>query len=143
MTILLVEDNPDDELLTRRALAKNNVANDIVVAADGEVALDYLFGRGEHKHRGLVKLPALVLLDLNLPKVSGHEVLRQIRANTHTKLLPVVILTTSKEEQDIAMGYSNGVNSYVRKPVNFHDFVDAVQQLCVYWLLRNEPPPRR
>jgi two-component system response regulator len=136
--ILLVEDNPDDEALTLRALRKNNIANKVVVARDGAEALDYLFSRARKN-----ELPAVILLDLKLPKVDGLEVLRRIRATERTKLLPVVILTTSKEEQDLINGYSFGANSYVRKPVNFDAFVAAAQQLGLYWLVLNEPPPNR
>ncbi len=140
--ILLVEDNPDDQALTLRALQKNNITNDVVLAADGVEALDYLFGTGVHAGRDPRDLPQLVLLDLKLPKVDGLEVLKRLRANEHTKLLPVVILTSSKEERDLMSGYSLGANSYVRKPVDFNQFTDAVRQLGLYWLLLNEPPPR-
>lgn len=141
--ILLVEDNPDDEILTIRAFRKNNIKNEIVVAHDGEEALDFLFGRGEFAERDSQRFPEVVLLDLKLPKVDGLEVLRQIRADPRTHLLPVVILTSSKEEQDLIEGYSRGANSYVRKPVDFNQFVDAVRQLGLYWLVLNEPPPRK
>jgi two-component system response regulator len=141
--ILLVEDNPDDEVLTIRAFRKNNIKNEIVVAHDGEEALDFLFGRGEYAERDSQRFPEVVLLDLKLPKVDGLEVLRQIRADPRTHLLPVVILTSSKEEQDLIEGYSRGANSYVRKPVDFNQFVDAVRQLGLYWLVLNEPPPRK
>lgn len=134
--ILLVEDNPDDELLTRRALSTNNVGNEVVVVRDGQAAIDYLI-EGERR-----ELPAVVLLDLNLPKVSGLEVLRRIREDDYTKFLPVVILTSSKEEQDLIGGYRLGCNSYVRKPVNFDEFVQAAKHLGLYWLLLNEQPPR-
>ncbi|MGE0746662.1 MAG: response regulator [Rhodospirillales bacterium] len=140
--ILLVEDNPDDEALTLRAFRKNNIKNDIVVARDGAEALDYLFGTGAHAGRDPGDLPEVVLLDLKLPKVDGLEVLRKIREDERTRLLPVVILTSSKEEQDIASGYRLGCNSYVRKPVNFDDFIAAVNQLGMYWLLLNLPPTR-
>ena len=139
--ILLVEDNPDDEALTLRALKKNNLANGVVVARDGAEAVDFLFGTGAHAGRDVGDLPEIVLLDLKLPKLDGFEVLRRIRANEHTKTLPVVILTSSKEERDIAQGYRDGCNSYVRKPVNFDEFVDAARQLGMYWLLLNEGPP--
>ncbi len=139
--ILLVEDNPDDVELTRRALKKNNIANEIVVAADGVAALDFLFGRGDHAGRDTTIQPTVVLLDLKLPKVDGMEVLRAIRANESTHLLPVVILTSSAEERDLINGYSLGANSYIRKPVDFQQFMTAVQQLGLYWLLWNEPPP--
>lgn len=140
--ILLVEDNPDDEALTLRAFRKNNIKNDIVVARDGAEALDYLFGTGNYAGRNPGDLPEVVLLDLKLPKVDGLEVLRRIREDERTRLLPVVILTSSKEEQDIASGYRLGCNSYVRKPVNFDDFIAAVNQLGMYWLLLNVPPTR-
>jgi len=137
-SILLVEDNPDDEALTRRALAKNNIQNEIVVARDGAEALDWLFGTGPHAGRAAT--PELVLLDLKLPKVDG--LLRRIRANPSTRLLPVVILTSSREEKDVVTGYGLGANSYIRKPVDFGQFVEAVRQLGLYWLVLNEPPPR-
>jgi two-component system response regulator len=139
--ILLVEDNPDDEALTLRALKKNNITNGVVVARDGVEALDYLFGTGSHAGRNLNSLPQVVLLDLKLPKVDGLEVLRRVRADERTKLLPVVILTSSNEEQDRLMGYGLGANSYVRKPVDFGQFIEAVRQLGLYWLLLNERPP--
>ncbi|HEX9899375.1 MAG TPA: response regulator [Candidatus Methylomirabilis sp.] len=140
-SILLVEDNPDDVALTLRALKKNNIANQVVVASDGAEALDYLFGTGKHSGRDLGEMPAVVLLDLKLPKVDGLEVLRRLRTDERTKLLRVVILTSSKEEQDLMNGYKLGANSYVRKPVDFVKFVDAVRQLGMYWLVLNEPPP--
>jgi two-component system, response regulator len=139
--ILLVEDNPDDEALTLRAFEKNNITNEIVVARDGAEALDWLFARGEHEGRDPQQLPEVVLLDLKLPKVDGLEVLRQIRADERTKLLPVIILTTSEEESDRLAGYSLGANSYIRKPVDFSQFIEAVRQLGLYWLVLNEPPP--
>jgi two-component system response regulator len=138
--ILLVEDNPDDQALTRRALTKNNILNDIVVAQDGVEALDYLFATGAHVGRNTDILPAVILLDLKLPKVDGLEVLRRVRADERTRMLPVVILTSSKEEQDVAQGYSLGANSYIRKPVDFGQFMEAVRQLGLYWLVLNEPP---
>jgi two-component system, response regulator len=139
-SILLVEDNPDDEELTRLALEKNNIANTVYIARDGAQALDYLFCRGPHSGRDPNDLPTVVLLDLKLPKVDGLEVLKQLRANEHTRLVPVVILTSSKEEQDLANGYRLGANSYIRKPVDFDQFVEAVRQLGLYWLVLNEPP---
>jgi two-component system response regulator len=142
-TILLVEDNADDEALTFRALMKNNIGNELVVAHDGAEALDYLFGTGQYSGRDMSVGPQVVLLDLNLPKVSGLEVLRQLRANDRTKHLPVVILTSSNEEQDRLHGYENGANSYVRKPVDFNQFIESVRQLGLYWLILNELPPAR
>jgi two-component system response regulator len=143
--ILLVEDNPDDEALTLRALKKNNIKNEVVVARDGIEALDYLFGTGAHAGRDLNIQPQIVLLDLKLPKLDGFEVLRQLRAAEATKLLPVVILTTSNEDQDRIKGYGLGANSYVRKPVEFDRFIEAVRQLGLYWLILNDraPLPRR
>lgn len=138
--ILLVEDNPDDEALTRRALKKNNIGNEVVVAHDGAEALDYLFGTGTYEGRDLSCMPHLVLLDLKLPKVDGLEVLRRMRANQQTRLLPVVILTSSREQQDLVSGYGYGANSYIRKPVDFAQFVEAVRQLGLYWLVLNETP---
>ena len=139
--ILLVEDNPDDELLTMRALRKNNVLNKVVVARDGVEALDYLFGTGRHSGRDIAVMPQLILLDLKLPKIDGLEVLKRLRADERTRLLPVVILTSSREEQDMLNGYGLGANSYVRKPVNFEQFVQAIEQLKLYWLILNEAPP--
>lgn len=141
-TILLVEDNPDDVTLTLRALKKNNVTNEVVVVSDGVEALDYLFGTGKHAGRDLAAMPDIVLLDLKLPRIGGLEVLQKIRADTRTKLLPVVILTSSTEQQDLIEGYSLGANSYVRKPVNFVEFVEATRELGLYWLVYNQPPPR-
>ena len=138
--ILLVEDNSDDEALTLRALMKNNVSNEIVVARDGVEALDFLFGAGAHAGRDTSVLPALVLLDLKLPKLDGFEVLKRLRADARTSLLPVVILTSSKEQQDMLDGYGLGANSYVRKPVDFQHFVESVRQLGLYWLVINERP---
>jgi two-component system response regulator len=140
--ILLVEDNPDDEALTLRAFKKNNIKNGVVVARDGAEALDYLFGTGRHAGRDITDLPQVMLLDLKLPKVDGLEVLRRVRATEHTRLLPVVILTSSREEQDLMAGYRLGCNSYVRKPVNFDEFVEAARQLGLYWLVLNEAPPK-
>ncbi len=139
--ILLVEDNADDEALTMRALDKNNITNRIVVARDGVEALDYLFGTGTHAGRDTSLQPELILLDLKLPKVDGFEVLKKLRGDKRTNLLPVVILTSSKEQQDIINGYGLGANSYVRKPVDFQQFVDAVLQLGLYWLVLNERAP--
>lgn len=136
--ILLVEDNPDDEALTLRAFGKNHISNEVVVARDGVEALDYLFGAGAHEGSPPA-LPAVVLLDLKLPRIDGLEVLRRVRADPRTSLLPVVILTTSKEQQDILDGYSLGANSYIRKPVDFEKFIQAVGQLGLYWLVLNEP----
>ncbi len=140
--ILLVEDNPDDELLTLRALNKDNVTGEVVVARDGVEALDYLFATGEYVGRDTSVMPQLILLDLKLPKIDGLEVLRRLRADERTRLLPVVILTSSKEVRDMLEGYGSGANSYVRKPVNFEQFVRAVEQLKLYWLNLNEAPPR-
>jgi two-component system response regulator len=142
-TILLVEDNPDDEALTLRAFKKNNIGNEVVVARDGVEALDYLFGTGAYADRDLSVTPAITLLDLKLPKIDGLEVLRRLRTDERTKLLPVVILTSSKEEQDLVNGYRLGANSYIRKPVDFNQFVEAVRQLGLYWLVLNESPPTR
>jgi two-component system, response regulator len=138
--ILLVEDNADDEALTMRALSKNNITNKIVVARDGVEALDYLFGTGKHAGRDTSTQPELILLDLKLPKLDGFEVLKKLRADERTRLLAVVILTSSKEQQDIVNGYGFGANSYVRKPVDFQQFVNAVLQLGLYWLVLNEKP---
>lgn len=143
--ILLVEDNPDDEALTLRALKKNNIRNEVVVARDGVEAVDFLFATGAHAGRDLSALPHVVLLDLKLPRMDGFEVLERIRASEATKFLPVVILTTSNEDQDRLRGYGLGANSFVRKPVEFDKFIEAVRQLGLYWLILNEaaPAPRR
>jgi len=139
--ILLVEDNADDEVLTLRALKKNNIRNEVVVARDGSEALDYLFATGIHAGRDLRVMPQIILLDLKLPKVDGFEVLNRVRSNEFTKLLPVVILTTSNEDQDRIRGYGLGANSFVRKPVEFDKFIEAVRQLGLYWLILNEAAP--
>lgn len=137
-SILLVEDNPNDELLMLRALKKNNIANQVIVAHDGVEALDYLFGSGEYAERDLKDIPQLILLDLKLPKIDGLGVLKQIRANELTKYIPVVILTTSAEQKDIIDSYDLGANSYVQKPVDFNEFMTATQQLGLYWLVINK-----
>ncbi|HRJ71864.1 MAG TPA: response regulator [Terrimicrobiaceae bacterium] len=142
-SILLVEDNPDDEELTLLAFRKNNIMNEVAVARDGVEALDYLFGTGSHAGRDLDKMPSVVLLDLKLPKIDGLEVLRRLRADARTKRLPVVVLTSSTQEEDMVASYELGCNSYVRKPVNFAEFVDASRQLGLYWLLLNETPPNQ
>jgi CheY-like chemotaxis protein len=140
-TILLVEDNPDDEALAIRALKRNHISNQIIVARDGVEALDYLFGNGVHLGRDINIKPTVILLDLKLPRIDGIEVLRRLREDNRTKLLPVVVLTTSSEEQDMLDSYSLGCNSYIRKPVDFIQFSEAIRQLGMYWLLMNEPPP--
>jgi two-component system, response regulator len=139
-TILLVEDNPDDVILTKIALEKSRISNKIVVAEDGVEALDYLFGQGKFAGRVAGKLPEIVLLDLKLPRISGLEVLKQIRANPLTSMLPVVILTSSSMDKDIISGYKLGCNSYITKPVDFNQFLNAVQQLEIYWLILNKNP---
>jgi len=141
--ILLVEDNADDETLTIRAFKKNNILNEIVVAHDGVEALDYLFGTGDHAGRDPSALPQLVLLDLNLPRIGGLDVLRRIRSDARTEFLSVVVLTSSKEDEDIVRSYSLGANSFVRKPVEFDQFTQAVKTLGLYWLLLNESAPSR
>jgi two-component system response regulator len=141
--ILLVEDDPDDEALALRALRRNNIKNEVVVVRDGVEALDYLFATGAYASRDASNLPQVVLLDLKLPKIDGLEVLRRVRADPRTELLPVVVLTSSKEDRDVVESYSCGANSYVRKPVEFNDFSEAVRQLGLYWLLLNERPPRK
>lgn len=140
-SILLVEDNPDDVALTLRALKKNNIANEVIVANDGVEALDYLFGTGAYAGRDVNKIPEVVLLDLKLPKIDGLEVLERLRKDERTKIAPVVILTSSKEEQDLVRSYKLGANSYIRKPVDFTQFSEAVRQLGLYWLVLNEPAP--
>lgn len=139
--ILLVEDSADDEALTLRALSRNNIGNEVVVARDGEEAIDWLFRSGRHQSRNPHDQPALVLLDLKLPKIDGLEVLRRIRDHADTRLVPVVILTSSREETDRLHGYLSGANSYIRKPIDFAHFVEAVRQVGLYWLVLNEPPP--
>lgn len=139
--LLLVEDNPDDEELTMLAFEQSPIANEMVVAHDGVEALDYLFGTGMYAERDTSVMPALILLDLQLPKINGLEVLQRLRANERTKLLPVVIMTTSNEQQDLINSYSLGCNSYIRKPVDYNQFLAVVQQLGMYWLLINESPP--
>jgi two-component system response regulator len=141
--ILLIEDNSDDEALTIRALERNNIGNKMVVARDGVEALDFLFGTGAYAERDLSVMPQLILLDLKLPKLDGLEVLRRIRGDESTRLLPVVVLTSSNEEQDRITSYGLGANSYVRKPVDFNEFVAGVRQLGLYWLILNEAPPVR
>jgi two-component system response regulator len=140
--ILLVEDNPDDEALTLRALRRNNILNEVVVARDGAEALEYLFGEGRHAGRNVREQPPLILLDLKLPKIDGLEVLRRLRADLRTQLQPVAVLTTSNEENDVVSSYRLGANSYIRKPVDFAQFMDAVRQLGQYWLVLNVAPPR-
>ena len=140
-TILLVEDNPDDEALTLRALKRNNILNEVIVARDGAEALDYLFARGAHSGRDTSKQPEVILLDLKLPKVDGLEVLQQIRQDERLRRLAVVILSSSNEERDIIAGYDLGANSYIRKPVDFNQFMEAVRQLGIYWLVLNVSPP--
>ena len=140
--ILLVEDNPDDVELTLRAFKKNNILNRVIIAKDGVEALDFLFGTGTYAGRELKDLPVVILLDLKLPKIDGMEVLKRLRQDNRTKLIPVVILTSSSEPKDVVNGYSSGANGYVRKPVEFSQFVEAMRNLGLFWLLWNEPPPR-
>lgn len=140
-SILLVEDNPDDEDLTLRALRQAKVANEVIVARDGVEALDYMFGKGKFAGRDVTILPAVVLLDLKLPKLSGLDVLQRLRADARTRLIPIVILTSSSEDEDMLQSYASGANSYVRKPVEFGAFANSVSQLGVYWLLLNQSPP--
>ncbi|EME71041.1 response regulator receiver protein [Paramagnetospirillum caucaseum] len=141
-TLLMVEDNEQDEMLALRALRKANVANRIDVVRDGQQALDYLFATGEFTHRASADLPVAVLLDINLPRISGLDVLARLRNDPRTKLLPIVILTSSDEERDRLRSYENGANSFVRKPVDFHEFAESVSRLGVYWIAINEPPQR-
>ena len=141
-TILLVEDNPDDVELTLHAFKRHNLANDVAVARDGREALDYIFATGSHAGRNAEDLPDLILLDLKLPKISGIEVLREIRGNPRTKRLPVVVLTTSDDEADITESYDLGINSYIRKPVDFDKFILTVKDVGMYWLVLNTPPPK-
>jgi two-component system response regulator len=140
-TILLVEDNPDDEALTLRAFKKNNIGNEVIVARDGAEALEYCLGTADGNGHPSRRMPTMILLDLKLPKVDGLEVLRRLRADERTKLVPIIILTSSKEDQDLINGYKLGANSYIRKPVDFAQFVEAVRQLGLYWLVLNEAPP--
>jgi DNA-binding response OmpR family regulator len=140
-SILLVEDNPQDEMLTMRSLKKVNLANVVDVVRDGQQALDYLFAVGEYAHRAGEELPAVVLLDIGLPRLSGLDVLRRLRADEHTRLMPVVILTSSDEEKDRINSYENGANSFVTKPLDFTEFAETVARLGIYWLATNEPPP--
>ena len=142
-TILLVEDNESDELLTVRAFKNSGIANELDVVRDGAEALDYLMGTGSHEGRDVSKMPTVILLDLNLPKISGLEVLRRIRAEERTKMLPVVVLTSSKQDEDVIRSYSLGANAYVRKPVDFAEFATAAKTLGLFWLLLNEQMPRR
>lgn len=139
-TILLVEDNPDDEALTMRAFKKSHLANDVIVARDGVEALDYVFGTGAYEGRDITDKPHLILLDLKLPRLDGMDVLKRIRSDERVNLIPVVVLTSSREQEDMVRSYALGANSYIRKPVDFNQFVQAVQQLGLYWLVLNESP---
>jgi len=139
--ILLVEDNPDDEELTLLAFKQSRVANEVVIARDGTEALDYLFGTGIHANRDIKMMPSMILLDLKLPKIDGLQVLEHVRNDERTRRIPVVILTSSKEQEDILKSYNLGANSYIRKPVDFRQFIEAAQSLGLYWLVLNEPPP--
>jgi two-component system, response regulator len=141
--IMVVEDNPDDEELTLRALRQGKVANDIVVTRDGSEALEFMFGTGKYAGRDLSRMPAVILLDLKLPKLSGLDVLQRLRADERTKLIPIVVLTSSSEDEDMLRSYESGANSYVRKPIEFSAFASAVSQLGVYWMLLNQPVPKR
>jgi two-component system, response regulator len=141
MMILLVEDNPDDEALTLRALNNNNIKNDVYIVRDGVEALDFLFGTGDYAGRDVTKIPDVILLDLKLPRMDGVEVLKRVRETERTRLLPVVVLTTSNQDEDRLRSYDHGANSYVRKPVDFQEFVTAVGQLGLYWLILNQKPP--
>ncbi len=141
--IMVVEDNPDDEELTLRALRQGKVANDIVVTRDGSEALEFMFGTGKYAGRDLSRMPAVILLDLKLPKLSGLEVLQRLRADERTRLIPIVVLTSSSEDEDMLRSYESGANSYVRKPIEFSAFASAVGQLGVYWMLLNQPVPKR
>ena len=140
--ILLVEDNPSDIELTKRALAKKNITNDVFVVEDGKSALDYLWGRGEFSERQITQMPTVILLDLKMPKVNGLEVIQQIRSDLRTKRIPIVILTSSQEEEDLSTAYDLGANSYIRKPVDFMQFAEVIALLGYYWLELNEPPPK-
>ena len=142
-SILLVDDNPSDIALTQRAMARSAIKNPLVVAEDGQQALDYLFGSSTYASHGAGDAPILILLDLKLPRIDGLEVLRRIRADSRTRRIPVVILSSSGEQTDIAAGYDLGANSYIRKPVDFHQFAETIRQLGLYWLAINEPPPKR
>ena len=141
-TILLIEDNPDDIFLTERAFKKSNIVNELIIVRDGAEALDFLFAEGKYKDRDSSIMPELILLDLKMPKMDGLQVLKRIREDERTKQLPVVVLTTSKEEKDIVNSYCLGANSYITKPVDFNQFINAVNQLGLYWLVLNQPPPK-